>query len=330
MEKRRLGHAGSRSRRSASGAWACRPSTARPTRPSRSRRSSARSSSGSTSSTRPRCTGRSRTRSWSARRSRATATTYVIATKFGVRPERDRVRRVDPRRRRLARERAALGRGLAEAPRHRPHRPLLPAPHGPEGADRGDGRGAGELVAEGKVLHIGLSEAAPETDPQGARDAPDHRGADRVLALDPRPRGGDPADAARARDRPGRVLAARPRLPLRALQVAGGARRRRLPPHGPRFTGRQPRGEPRARGEGRGAGRGEGDHRRRSWRSPGSWRRATTWCRSPGPSGALPGAERGGGRGRAHRRRPGADRRRAPARRPATATTRDGMAAVNI
>ena len=31
-------------------------------------------------------------------------------------------------------------RGLAEAPGHRPHRPLLPAPRRPEDADRGDGR----------------------------------------------------------------------------------------------------------------------------------------------------------------------------------------------
>ena len=31
-------------------------------------------------------------------------------------------------------------RGVTEAPRHRPHRPLLPAPGRPGGADRGDGR----------------------------------------------------------------------------------------------------------------------------------------------------------------------------------------------
>ena len=45
--------------------------------------------------------------------------------------------------RRLARERAPVDRGLAEASRHRPRRPLLPAPHRPGHADRGDGRCAG-------------------------------------------------------------------------------------------------------------------------------------------------------------------------------------------
>ena len=78
-------------------------------------------------------------------------------------------------------------------------------------------------------------------DPPRARDASDHGGPDRVLAVDPRPRGGDPADAARARDRAGRLLAARPRLPLGPLQVAGRARRERLPPPRAAVHRRQPR-----------------------------------------------------------------------------------------
>ena len=41
-----------------------------------------------------------------------------------------------------------------------------------------------ELVREGKVRHIGLSEAAPETIRRGERRPPDHRGADGVLAVD--------------------------------------------------------------------------------------------------------------------------------------------------
>ena len=48
-----------------------------------------------------------------------------------------------------------------------------------------------------------------------ARDAPDHRAAERVVAVDPRPRGRRGADRAPARHRPGAVLAARPRLPHR-------------------------------------------------------------------------------------------------------------------
>ena len=42
-----------------------------------------------------------------------------------------------------------------------------------------------ELVAEGKVLHIGLSEAGARHDPPRPRRAPDRRAADRVLAVDP-------------------------------------------------------------------------------------------------------------------------------------------------
>ena len=38
-----------------------------------------------------------------------------------------------------------------------------------------------ELVAAGKVRYLGLSEAAPSTIRRGARRAPDHRAADRVL-----------------------------------------------------------------------------------------------------------------------------------------------------
>ena len=74
MKQRKLGSL-DRSANSVSDAWACPPSTARPTRARRSPRSTAPSSWAATSSTRPRCTARTRTRSSSARRSRAAATT---------------------------------------------------------------------------------------------------------------------------------------------------------------------------------------------------------------------------------------------------------------
>ena len=51
-----------------------------------------------------------------------------------------------------------------------------------------------ELVRAGKVRHLGLSEAARGDDPSRAGRAPDRRGPDRVLALDPRGRGRGPAD----------------------------------------------------------------------------------------------------------------------------------------
>ena len=46
-----------------------------------------------------------------------------------------------------------------------------------------------ELVKEGKVRYLGLSEAAPADHPAGARGASDRGAADRILALDPRSRG---------------------------------------------------------------------------------------------------------------------------------------------
>ena len=56
-------------------------------------------------------------------------------------------------------------------------------------------------------------------DPPRARGASDQRAADRVLAVEPRPRGRDPADRARARHRLRRLQPARPRLPDRTDQV---------------------------------------------------------------------------------------------------------------
>ena len=53
-----------------------------------------------------------------------------------------------------------------------------------------------ELVAEGKIRHIGLSEAGRGHHPPRARRAPAHRSADRVLAVDTGRRGRDPAAAA--------------------------------------------------------------------------------------------------------------------------------------
>ena len=54
----------------------------------------------------------------------------------------------------------------------------------------------------------------------------------------------DPADARGAGDRARRLLAARPRLPVGALQLAGGARRGRLSPLWPALHRREPAREP--------------------------------------------------------------------------------------
>ena len=66
-----------------------------------------------------------------------------------------------------------------------------------------------ELVQEGKVRYIGLSEASPGHVAPRQRGAPDHRAADRVLAVVARARGRDPADVPRAGHRLRRLLAAR-------------------------------------------------------------------------------------------------------------------------
>ena len=50
-----------------------------------------------------------------------------------------------------------------------------------------------ELVKEGKIRHIGLSEASAETLRRAPGGASHHRAADRVLAMDPRRGGRDPA-----------------------------------------------------------------------------------------------------------------------------------------
>ena len=86
----------------------------------------------------------------------------------------------------------------------------------------------GELVSEGKIRHIGLSEAGPGHDPARACGASDHRRAERVLAVDARSRGRGAADAAGARHRPRALLPARPRLPDRAAALASTSSRRRI------------------------------------------------------------------------------------------------------
>ena len=85
-----------------------------------------------------------------------------------------------------------------------------------------------ELVEQGKVRHLGLSEAVAGDDPPGARRAPDHGAADGVLAVDARSRGRGAADRARARHRLRRLLAARARVPV--------GRDRRRPTTSPRAT----------------------------------------------------------------------------------------------
>ena len=96
-----------------------------------------------------------------------------------------------------------------------------------------------ELVEAGKVRHLGLSEASAANIRKAHGDAPDHRAADRVLAVHPRPRGRDPPDVPRARHRPGPLLPAGSRPPDRRDPARHPAPTERLPQHAyfPRFNG---------------------------------------------------------------------------------------------
>ena len=165
----------------------------RPTRARRSRPSTARSSSACTFLDTAEMYGPYTNEELVGRAIAGRRDEVSIATKFGIRSRR-RPRTRRPRDRRLARERAPLDRGLAAAARHRPRRPLLPAPRRPQHADRGDRRRARPSWSrQGKIRHIGLSEAAPETIRRAHAVHPITARADRVLAVDARPRGRGPA-----------------------------------------------------------------------------------------------------------------------------------------
>ena len=141
-----------------------------------------------------------------------------------------------------------------------------------------------ELVAGGQGAPPRPLRGERRDDPPRARRAPDHRGAERVLAVDARRRGRDPADARGARHRVRRLLAARPRLPVGALHLARGARRGRLPPLRAALHRREPRGEPEAGRPREGAGRREGHHARAARARLGARARGAHRARSRAPS----------------------------------------------
>ena len=129
----------------------------------------------------------------------------VVATKFGWNivdgPDAGHrlASRADPPRRRR----------LSPAPRRRGDRPVLPAPCRPRCPHRGrrrHGRRAGRR-GQGEALRP-LGGGCPD-DPPRARGVPGDGGAERVLAVDPRPRGRGSADVRRAGHRVRAVQPAR-------------------------------------------------------------------------------------------------------------------------
>ena len=182
------------------------------------------SSSASTSSTRPRCTAPTPTRSCVGQAIAGRRDEVIVATKFGIDlptpTARDRGSTARPENVR------SRDRGLAPAARHRPRRPLLPAPRRPGHADRGDRRRDGRARhRRARCATSGSSEAAPETIRRAHAVHP-------IAALQTEyslwtrdlEDGILPA-AARARHRLRRLLAARARLPHRPLPLAERARR---------------------------------------------------------------------------------------------------------
>ena len=168
---------------------------------------------------------------------------------------------------------------------------LLPAPRRPEHPDRGDRRRRRRPDRRGQGAALRALRGLPGDHPPRTRRAAGLRAADRVLAVDPRRGGRDPAAAARARHRLRPVLAARPRPAHRPDPLRRRLRRRRLAQDQPPLHRRELPPQPRDRR--RGAG-----HRRRDRRDPRADRarvaphpRRSTSPRSPAPAGS-PGSRR--------------------------------------
>ena len=148
------------------------------------------------------------------------------------------------------------------ATRHRPRRPLLPAPGRPERCRSRRRSARWPSSSRGQGPPHRPERGGAGDDPPRACRSPDHRRADGVLALDPRPRGRGPADLPRARDRLRPLLAARARLSRRARSSRPTSSTRTTSGVAAPVHGREPRGESGARRQGQGDRRGEGRHAR--------------------------------------------------------------------
>ena len=140
----------------------------------------------------------------------------------------------------------------------------------------------GELVQEGKVRHIGLSEAAPETIRRAHATHP-------ITAL-------QTEYSLWTRDVEAEILPTCRELGIGFVPYSPLGRgflsgRFKSPDdldeddfrrHGPRFQGEALEQNLRLVGEGRGAGTGQGLHAGAAGARLGARRRARTWCRSPG------------------------------------------------
>ena len=134
-------------------------------------------------------------------------------------------------------------RGEPQPARGRDDRPVLPAPGRSQCADRRHGRGNGAAQGRGEGALPRAQRGGAADHPRGPCGLADHRGPDRAVAVEPRCGGRSDPDGARARHCLCRLFAARPRVPDRADQVAGGFSRRRFPPLPPALPRREFRQE---------------------------------------------------------------------------------------
>ena len=182
-----------------------------------------------------------------------------------------------------------------------------------------------ELVEAGKVRYLGLSEAAAATDPPRARGASDHGAPVRVLALDPRPRGGRILPLARELG-----IGFVPYSPLGRGFLTGAIKSRRrsrtqddFRRQQPALPGREPRRRTSSSSSGSRRSRPRRASRRRSSRSPGCMAQGDDIVPIPGTKRVRYLEENAAAADdRALRRRPCAasTRRSRRARPPATAT----------
>ena len=142
--------------------------------------------------------------------------------------------------------------GLAPAPRHRHHRPALPAPRRPRGGDRGGrGRGQGpDRGREGAAFRPVRGRAAD--DPTRPRRPAGQRPAERVLLWWREPEAQIVPTLEEPRDRPGPLQPPRQGVPHRHHQCGDGLRQLRHPQHHPPL---HPPGTPGQPGPGRAVGR---------------------------------------------------------------------------
>ena len=122
----------------------------------------------------------------------------------------------------------------------------------PEHPHRGHRRRPGRAGRRGQGPAHRPVRGRSRHDPPRPRRPPDHRTADRVLPVDPRPGGRAAAAPARAGHRLRPLLAARPRLPHRDDPLPRGAERRRLAQDQPALHRGELPAEPAHRRRGRG------------------------------------------------------------------------------